>query len=216
MTRPWILFKALAFATLAGAASASAGDAQVTSAPKVLGTLPGSVLTIRGSTSVGARWHCSASSVDSRLAVAPNPERSGSPLPDVRGVTINVPVSALRCQSGPMERSMRQALKADRDSAAQQITGRFEIPDEYASALDNERHLVGALRVAGAERNVLLSAHIALEPDGAMRVRSVVPLTLTEFGITPPRVLFGAVRARDAIRVEVDLRYPPPAFPEAP
>lgn len=189
--------------------------AQTGSTPKVLSTLPGSVLTIRGSTSIGARWHCSASNVDSRLAVAPS-LGSESPLPDVRGVTITVPVSALRCQSGPMERSMRQALKADRDSAAQHISGRFEIPDEFASTLSDERHLVGALRVAGAERNVLLSAHIAFEPDGAMRVRSVVPLTLTEFGITPPRVLFGAVRARDAIRVEVDLRYPPPTFPETP
>jgi hypothetical protein len=192
------------------------GGAQTPSAPTVLAMLPGSALTIRGSTSVGARWHCSADDVVSRLAVAPSGSEDRTALPDVRGVTIHVPVSALRCQTGPMERSMRRALKADRDTAALNISGRFEIPDDVAPPRASERHLVGALRVAGAQRNVSLTASIVYEPDGSMRVRSVVPLTLTEFGITPPRVLFGAVRARDAISVEVDLRYPHPAFPDAP
>jgi hypothetical protein len=150
------------------------------------------------------------------MAVAASGSEDPAVLPDVRGVTIEVPVSALRCQSGPMERSMRRALKADRDTAALNISGRFEIPDDVAPPRVGERLLVGALRVAGAERIVSLSARIVYETDGSMRVRSVVPLTLTEFGITPPRVLFGAVRARDAISVEVDLRYPHASFPDAP
>ncbi len=177
--------------------------------PVVLPALAGSTLTIRGSTTVGKRWHCSAVGVDSRVAVA---EREGTAIPDVRGVTVQLPVSALRCQSAPMERAMRQALKADRDTAALTINGRFEIADEFAPARPDERDLVGALRVAGRERNVFLRAHVSFDPDGSMRVKSVVPLQLTDFDITPPRVLFGAVRARDAVTVEVELLYPRPSF----
>ena len=177
--------------------------------PMVLPALAGSTLTIRGSTTVGARWHCMAAGVESRVAVA---EREGQEMPDVRGVTVHLPVSALRCQSGPMERAMRHALKADRDTAATTISGRFEIVDEFAPPRANQRDLVGALRVAGRERNVYLRAHVSFDGDGTMRVRSVVPLSLTAFEITPPRVLFGAVRARDAITVEVELLYRRPAF----
>lgn len=196
-------------ALLGSALSASAG-AQTSRSPRVFDALPGSSLTIRGSTTVGARWHCSASDIKSRVAVATRIDDDQSVLPDVRGVTIHVPVADLRCQSGPMERAMRKALKADRDTAALIIGGRFEIPDDVGPSNASERDLVGALRVAGTERNVSLRATIEYQADSSLRVRSIVPLTLASFGIVPPRVLFGMVRARDAITVDVDLRYPYP------
>jgi hypothetical protein len=205
-------FRAATRLLVAGCVISSAAGAQAPgTSMTVVSAAPGSSLTIRGSTTVGARWHCSANDVESHLAVAGN-ETSTQDLPDVRGVTVRVPVSALRCQSGPMERSMRRALKADRDSAALHISGRFEIADELPPAKPDERDLVGALRVAGTERNVFLRARIHQDADGSMRVVSAVPLTLTSFGITPPRVLFGAVRARDAVMVEVELRYPTRVF----
>jgi hypothetical protein len=113
-----------------------------------------------------------------------------------------------------MERAMRHALKADRDSAAQVIVGLFEIADEVPPVRENERDLVGALRVAGAERNVFFRSRIVVETDGALLVRSMVPLDLTWFGIAPPRVLFGAVRARNGVTVEVELLYPAPVSSE--
>jgi hypothetical protein len=175
----------------------------------VVTALPGSTLTIRGSTTVGARWHCRAASIDSRVAVAPRPVGAASSVPEVRGVTVFVPVSALRCQSGPMERAMRHALRADRDTAAESIIGRFEVPDTIPAPRANEAHLVGGLRVAAVERGVFLHAFVARQEDGTLRVTSTIPLTLSQFQIVAPRVLFGAVRARDAISVEVDLLFPP-------
>ena len=172
----------------------------------VLSALPGSVLTIRGSTTVGARWHCSSTGLVSRVAVAPRP--SDEPIPEVRGVTVFVPVSALRCQSGPMDRAMRHALRADRDTAAQSIVGRFEVPDTIPTARAEVSHLTGGLRVAAVEHGVFLRAVVEPQPDGTLRVRSRIPLRLSHFRIEPPRVLFGAIRARDEISVEVDLLFP--------
>jgi hypothetical protein len=184
-------------------------NAQVvaSSSVDVISAVAGSRLMIRGATTIGARWHCATTDIESRLALVPRAAGPSSTLPDVRGVTIEVPVSALRCQSGAMERSMRRALKADRDTAAQQILGRFEIADDVPPPVESERILVGTLRVAGIERNLFLRATVALQPDGALIVRSEVPLQLSHFAIEAPRVLFGAIRARDAITVEVDLRY---------
>lgn len=186
----------------AQSAAAEAGS------PDVLQALDGSTLTIRGSTTIGAEWHCRAPNVLSRVAVAPaDHSRERPEIPEIRGVTIRVPVAALKCQNRLMERAMRQALRSDSDTSAQSITGVFEIYDEIKPADPREAHLAGALRVAGTERNVFLRARIEPQID-ALLVRSVVPLTLSSFGIEPPRVLFGAVRARDAVLVEVELRYP--------
>lgn len=188
---------------------AAAGGAQeLPVATEVMTALPGSSLTIRGSTTIGARWHCTSSGMESRVAVGQRPAASENRIPEVRGVTVFVAVAALRCQSGPMERAMRHALRADRDTAAQSISGRFEVPDTIPSSHPNEAHLVGGLRVAAVERGVFLHAIVEPQPDGTLRVRSRIPLTLSQFRIAAPRVLFGAIRARDEISVEVDLRFP--------
>lgn len=188
---------------------ASRVDAQESAAVEILHASPSSALTIRGSTTIGARWHCMASNVDARLAIVA-PAVSDATLPEVRGVAVQVPVSALRCQNGAMERAMRNALKVEQDSSARTITGRFEIYDSIPATSRAHPLLAGGLRVAGAERNVLLRAAVIRDRDGAMRVRSVVPLLLSQFGIAPPRVLLGWVRARDAVSVEIELHYPPP------
>ncbi len=185
--------------------------AQAIRTPLVLEALPGSTLTIRGSTSIGVRWHCTATNIEARVAVAMRAQGDTAALPDVRGLALHVPVSQLKCQSGAMERAMRRAIKADRDTAAQIISGRFDIVDASVPT-PNRRHLFGTLRVAGVERNIFLSATVDRGADSSLHVRSSVPLTLSAFGIAPPRVLLGAVRARDAIVVEVSLNYPDPLF----
>lgn len=195
---------------LSPTATPAAAQGIPAAAPEVLESLSGSQLTIRGSTTVGKRWSCTAPNVLSRVAVAPAEHTTqAAAIPEVRGVMIRVPVSALRCQNALMERAMRSALKADRDSAALNITGVFEIYDEFKPANPEEAHLAGALRVAGQERNVFLKAHVEPQAD-VLHVRSVLDLRLSDFDIERPRVLFGAVRARDAVSVEVELRYPRP------
>jgi hypothetical protein len=140
---------------------------------------------------------------------------TGNEFPDVRGVTVQVPVAALRCQSGPMERAMRRALKSDVDPAAATIAGRFEIYDDRRPASPGEPVLAGGLRVAGVERNVLIRTLVTTGQDSALHVRASLPLLLSDFAIVAPRVLFGAVRARDAITVEIALGFPPPSLTTA-
>lgn len=176
--------------------------------PSVLEALPGSTLTIRGSTSVGAPWHCTARDVSARVAAMALPDSAA--LPDVRGIALHVPVASLKCQSGLMERQMRRTIRADVDTAAQYISGRFDIQDDASAPAPNQRFLYGAIKVAGAERNVFLNVMIDRLPDGTLHAKSRVPLALTDFGMVPPRVLFGIVRARDAVIVDVDLKYRSP------
>jgi polyisoprenoid-binding protein YceI len=68
--------------------------------------------------------------------------------------------------------------------------------------------LDGTLTVAGVTQHVRLDVSTAAQLDNTVAVQGTLPLTLSGFSITPPRVLFGAIRARDRISVEVDLRFP--------
>jgi hypothetical protein len=188
----------------------AAKDLHSQEAPVVLDALPGSTLTIRGSTSVGAPWHCVAYSVTARVAVMPGAQTDSTTLPDVRGIALHVPVGSMKCQSGLMERQMRKTIRADVDTAAQYINGRFDIQDDSRPPHENQRFLYGPIKVAGAERNIFFNVTIDRLADGTLHAKSRVPLALTEFGMVPPRVLFGIVRARDAVVVEVDLRYRDP------
>jgi hypothetical protein len=106
-----------------------------------------------------------------------------------------------------MERAMWQALKADRDTAARVIVGHFELRDGLPSSQSREVSLGGTLRVAGTERAIALRSVVTPLGDGSMSVRSEASLSLSTFGISPPRLLYGVVRARDAVTIEVDLRY---------
>lgn len=189
-------------ASVIGARAAAQSSAAEQRASSVA-VLPGSLLTIRGSTTIGAKWHCSTDAVVANAMVRPDAASVGADA--VTGVTVTVLVSALRCQSGPMERAMRKAMRAEHD-AASAISGTFAAHGSTAS--DARAHLDGSLVVAGVERAVVLDATVSDAPDGTFRVQATVPLLLSQFAITPPRVLFGAVRARDAIAVDVDLRFP--------
>lgn len=172
-----------------------------------LQSLPGSTLSIRGSTTIGASWQCASTDIVAVVSIADRPADHAASLPDVRTVTIRVPVAGLHCQNGAMEGAMTHALKADSDSAAQVISGRFEARDDTLPRGAGAMELTGTLRVAGADRAVSLHSVVVAAADGSISVHSELPLTLSSFGIAPPRLLFGMVRARDAVTIEVDLRF---------
>ena len=180
------------------------GPDVATPAHVTLTALPTSSLTIRGSTTIGASWHCTAKEITARVELAAAGVFS---LDVIRQVFVTVPVWKLKCQSGPMERAMRKAMRAERDTASA-ISGLFwthgpGVPLES----DSIPHLHGELTVTGVKREVRLDVRLERHTDDMLRVASVLPLRLSAFDITPPRVLFGAIRARDAIDVEVDLRF---------
>ena len=183
--------------------TAGVAHAQSDDIPFAISARQGSTLTIRGSTTIGARWQCTATDIQAKAIL-----RDGARSLDaheVMWVSVEVPVWKLRCQSGPMERAMRKAMRAERDTASV-IAGHFAT-DPGRPEATRAAHLVGALTVTGVRQDVSLAAETERPTDGTLRVRSTLPLTLSAFQIPPPRVLFGAVRARDAISVEVDLVF---------
>jgi polyisoprenoid-binding protein YceI len=71
-------------------------------------------------------------------------------------------------------------------------------PGDGGLAIRGELTLAGTTRPAGFELNAA--------PDG--RVTGTLPVTQSEWGITPYRGLMGALKVRDTIEVVLDVRLP--------
>lgn len=119
---------------------------------------------------------------------------------------VAIPVRAFDCGSGPQNRDLFRALRADAHPAI-----RFEL--ERAETLDAEARpgapvrvrTTGTLRLAGTARRVTLDATGRRLAGGRVALQGHLPLRMTEFGVEPPSHALGLIRAHDAIVARFDL-----------
>ena len=72
---------------------------------------------------------------------------------------------------------------------------------------DTAATVVGNLSIAGQSRPVTLD--LTLQPDGgAVRIRGRVPIRQTDFGIKPFTAMMGALKVKDEVDVDVEVRLP--------
>jgi hypothetical protein len=183
-----------------------------------------SAVVLEGSSNV-ADWRCRGTSIDARMVVATspdhinevidriedgnigvwmsNPSRGTFPAPEFE---LTVPVATFRCGNRVMESDMRRALKADAHPAV-----RFsfrELRSGIQHDLDTGLYhaaIIGDLTLAGVTRPIDLTVSAQRLSRSAFRIRAVLPLRMTDFGVTPPSALFGAIRARNNLTVHFDL-----------
>lgn len=65
--------------------------------------------------------------------------------------------------------------------------------------------IAGVLSLAGAIKNIRLDVEAQRIAPDRFRLRAHLPLRMTDFRITPPTALFGAIKARDELTVRFDL-----------
>ncbi|SHK35521.1 YceI family protein [Rhodothermus profundi] len=132
----------------------------------------------------------------------------------VQAAVVVVPVTALACGNGAMDRKLRRALKADVYPEIRfvltQVDSVERIPEGY------RLYVQGQLTVAGAERAVRLQVLARAEKAG-WRFQGMLPLSMRAFGIKPPTAMLGVLRTGDqvVVRFEVGAR-PVSGTPKAP
>ena len=162
-------------------------------------------LWIEGSSNL-RDWSCEATALDASVdvddRVADSADSDG--IPGLRRVQVSVPVSALTCGRGQMDRIMYKALRADDEPSCRFIVGSFDV---VATDSDGEFSLrtLGSLRVAGRRNAVQLDVDVEQLPDGTLRARGSLPILMTDYGITPPTALLGVIRTGNRIVVKFDL-----------
>jgi len=188
----------------------------------VLVAANGSQLSLEGSSNV-KDWRCGGTTLDGHMEVAAplsqinniidriedgdvarlDPRAASFPPPSFR---LRVPVQSLRCGNRQMERDMYRALRAE---ANPMIDFQFvELLGGVEHDIDGGLYratIAGTLTLAGEQRSVKVPVEATRVARDRFRLRARLPLRMTDFRIEPPTALFGIIKVKNELVVELDL-----------
>jgi polyisoprenoid-binding protein YceI len=153
----------------------------------------GSRVWVSGTSTVRS-WRCESTQVSGSA------QGAGTELTQVAQSSgeITIPLSALDCRNGTMNGHMRTALKA-----AQNPTLRFRATSVAVTPQGAVR-MTGPLTIAGQSREVTINGTAARE-NGKLRVTGSKQINMTEYGVTPPRLMAGTMRVNPAVTIGFDV-----------
>jgi len=176
--------------------------------PLRLSVRPDSRLWLEGSSNV-RDWRCDATSLDASIDLDDAAYEGAASIDRLRGVQVRVPAYALTCGRSQMDNIMYKALRADGEPDCRQIVGKFDVVMREPGASEHSLVMQGTLRVAGRERIVRVPVEVQQQRDGSLRAQGALPILMTDYGISPPKALFGVLRTENRIVVKFDLLVDP-------
>jgi len=169
---------------------------------------PQSRLWVEGTSTVRS-YTCEAG--DLLGSVHPKPGVTTFALADleraVEKVELSVPVAELDCRNGTMNGHMRKALLADQHPTIRYTLGCYDVQREEGD--EATVVLAGRLEMAGQERPITMEGTATPEPDGALRVRGVTQILMTDWGIKPPSLMMGTMKVHAPVNVHFDVVLKP-------
>ena len=118
----------------------------------------------------------------------------------VNGLDVVVGVTGLHSGKDGLDKNMYKSLKAEKNP---EIT--FHLAGYTAASVENGSKIEakGKLAIAGVEREVPITV-TALKDGQNVRFKGTVGLLMTQYGITPPKMMMGALKVADAVTVSFD------------
>jgi len=160
---------------------------------------PSSKIWIEGTSTV-RKFSCSTG--DFEATARPVPEPTAPLATAVHTVDVDVPVKSLSCGNGTMEEHLRKALKADANPEIRFELKSYTVGEKTAAGTDVKA--TGVMTIAGTPKTVEVTGVVTPTATG-LRVQGETPLRMTDFGVKPPRLMFGTLKVGDAITVHYDL-----------
>lgn len=153
----------------------------------------GSRVWVSGTSTVRS-WRCESTQVSGTAQAA------GTELTQVAQSSgeITIPISALDCRNGTMNGHMRNALKA-----AQNPTLRFRATSVAVSS-EGAVRMTGPLTIAGQTHEVTINGTAARD-NGRLRVTGSKQINMTDYGVTPPRLMAGTMRVHPPVTIGFDV-----------
>lgn len=158
---------------------------------------PESNLHVDGTSNQTPEWRVHATQIDGTVSL--NEEGS------VVGVQLVVPSKMMKSKKSPiMDRGMYGALQADEHP---------EIVYELASVSDFvvlddgtfTLNTTGSLTIAATTQEILVPVEGASQEDGSIRFTGTHALLMTDYGLKPPSLMFGAYRTGDELVITFEL-----------
>jgi polyisoprenoid-binding protein YceI len=157
----------------------------------------GSKVWVQGTSTVRS-WRCESAQVTgSADAASTELAQVGA----ARG-EITIPLSTLDCRNGTMNGHMRNALKAADHPAIRFRATQVRVTP--SSAAEGAVAMTGQLTIAGQTREVTVNG-TAVREGNALRVRGTEALTMTDYGVQPPRLMAGTMRVHAPVTIGFDV-----------
>ncbi|MBI3402183.1 MAG: YceI family protein [Acidobacteria bacterium] len=157
-------------------------------------------VTISGTSTV-RNWSCPAEAAVKVTAGKPGAAAPGFP-DGVQSVAFTVPIKAIECDNDTMNEHLRTALK---EKAYPQIAYRMS---KYAMAGSGAATVTGQLTIAGVTRPVTFDVKLTPSANG-LRSQGETNIDMTQYGVTPPKVLLGQLIVGRMVRVKFDAMLQP-------
>lgn len=122
----------------------------------------------------------------------------------VRTVIVTVPSKSLDCDNGnkKMNEHMLKAIKAEEHPSIEFRLQSYELAHDGDSA---SATLGGTLKLGGIEKPVTIEAVARSASEGVLRVTGAYELRMTDYGMKPPKLMLGAFKVNDPVKVSFDL-----------
>jgi polyisoprenoid-binding protein YceI len=178
----------------------TAGIAGAQAAPRISFSLqPESRIWVEGTSTVRS-YSCDAEVMSATV------QSSGSTLvrdrvaAEVASGSLSVVVDRLECGNTTMNGHLRRALKSDANPS-------IEFRMKRLATQGDKAWVTGDLTIAGQRREITLYGDLVQEAGGALRLRGTHDVNMTEFGVTPPRLMAGTLRVHENAKVGFDVLF---------
>lgn len=127
-------------------------------------------------------------------------------VPAVRQAAVSLPVRSLDCGLGLQNADLYSALGANTNPDISFTLDNYAV--ERAGNVRSVR-MMGTLRIAGVERNVVFHGTLVHDASGEWLLRGERAINMRDFGVTPPRRFLGLLRVRDEVTVHFEVQVRP-------
>lgn len=123
----------------------------------------------------------------------------------IPSVQVEIPVDEMDTGNRSRDAQMRKMFESDRFPRIRGTARNIDVDAIRKAAAEGKAELDLTVRIRDEERNVRAEVTRIVEDGIGVRFDLEVPVSLKEFGLEPPSVLF-FIRVRDAIRVKGNFR----------
>lgn len=120
----------------------------------------------------------------------------------VDSVAFSVPSATMDCRNGQMTGHMKKALKVTEFDS---IT--FSAKDYSLATADSGMTVVlnGTLTLGGVAKEISMTALAKPGPEGSLQLTGRHELSMKDYGLKPPTLMFGTMKVHDKVTVGFDL-----------
>jgi polyisoprenoid-binding protein YceI len=169
---------------------------------------PGGFLRIEGDSTLH-QWSSTATAVSMTFTLAdgaPADLAEAIKASKVKGMTVSIPTAGLRSGESGLDKNMRKAMFADKNPEVTYRLEKYELAKADAGKVAAKT--TGTLTIAGTPRTVTIDVEFTLGA-GAPEVKGSYALKMSDYGIKPPSLMFGAIKVRDPVTIRFDLVLKP-------